>query len=414
MMESFHNRIKRLTHIEAVDVSKGKLLSSEESVTPSKPNETIPCFSFLTNFQENSDGWVSGFSDYPYGEENWYELTSERTNLPYPLDFNQIGLKQSANNINSDLFMFVSKKFSGFVPFRTYEIKLKLEIATNLDQIALQEEQSFGNNAFVKAGAINFEPTTHNIGLRYEVNFDKGTNNVSGADLKILDSLTNDLIIPQFTLKKYANSDSFRLMANENGEIWIIAGVETTINSRISIYFNKIGCLVFCPEDQIPTPTPNVTPTETPVPTQTPTNTAPTSTPSASPGSTPTPTASSTETPTPTETPHPTPTPTETKEYIDVPVIVGDDSGEDGFLQINLTTADPSYDQDTIYVTSDSFYSGSSTFYSMLIYVNGVPRSVVTFTAERTNSVFGYSIAGNEPQAFGTFCGDLCEVFLTI
>ena len=433
MTEPFHSRIKKLTQVAGVEVG-GKFKIHQEEFSPLTPPNNIPCFTFFTNFEKNDDGWESGFSDYPYGEENWYELLSERTNLPYPLDFNQIGLKQSAKNINSDLFMFVFKKFTGFVPFRTYEIEVRIELATNLDILTLQDEQSYGNNAFVKVGVINFEPATHNINLRYEVNFDKGTNQNSGTDLKILDNLTNGLFTPQFSLVKYSNTQRFQTTADINGNLWVIAGVETAINNIIEVYYNKIACLIFCPEQQLPTPTPQATVTATPLPTSTPNSTPnPTPTPSNT-GPTPTPSPTGTETPTPTltntstETPLPTNTGTPTSTPTNTPTITpsptpqefqispdpGSETGENAVVQINIELVDPSYTNDTIYVTDQSYYPNSTYFYAMLVYVNGDPRSVITYTAERQGSAFGYSIAGNTPQAFGTFCGDLCEVYLTI
>ena len=203
-------------------------------------------------------------------------------------------------------------------------------------------------------------------------------------------------------------------MANQDGELWIVAGIETSINSNIEIYYDKIACLVFCPENQIPTPTPTPTPTGTPNSTPLPSST-PTSTPTSTGfGPTPSVTPPSTSTPTPTDTLAPTPTPSQTSAYTGTAPDIGQYSGEDVLEQINITVSDLAYDQDTIYITPNSYYTASSTFYSMLIYVNSVPRSVVTFTAERTNSTFGYSIFGSVPQVFGTFCGDMCEVYLTI
>ena len=72
---------------------------------------TNPEFVELTfDFQNNTQSWEGDFADYPVGEEDFYELSYELSNLPIPLNTNSGALKQSGNNHSDDLFMFIRKQ----------------------------------------------------------------------------------------------------------------------------------------------------------------------------------------------------------------------------------------------------------------------------------------------------------------
>jgi hypothetical protein len=62
------------------------------------------------DFQNDNQSWEGDFADYPLGEESFYELSYELSNLPTPLNTNSGALKQSGNNHSDDLFMFFEDK----------------------------------------------------------------------------------------------------------------------------------------------------------------------------------------------------------------------------------------------------------------------------------------------------------------
>lgn len=175
-----------------------------------------------------------------------------------------------------------------------------------------------------------------------------------------------------------------------------------------------------------PTPTqtntPTVTPTNTTTPTNTPTNTLtptnpPTNTPTPSVTSTipSTPTTTPTSTPTPTGTPTPTPTPTPTNAIVAPgPVVTSLNDGvsndvEDATQKVSSTTVDPNY---SVYFYDD-WDSFSVLPVTTLVYVNGSVASLINHTDDRIGQTFGFSIAGNTPQAFGTLTNN-GTVYLTI
>ena len=74
-----------------------------DSSSPDNPASII----FEYDFNTRQNEWIAGFSDYPEGEESFYELTSDWRSLPEPLSGK--GLYISGCNHSDDLFMFISK-----------------------------------------------------------------------------------------------------------------------------------------------------------------------------------------------------------------------------------------------------------------------------------------------------------------
>src|SRR5512133_3935105 len=71
-------------------------------------------------FFDNMEGWTVNFSDYPVGEEQFYELQSGLVKLPPPLDTTQYAVLISGNNHSDDLFSYLYKPLTGLAPNTTY------------------------------------------------------------------------------------------------------------------------------------------------------------------------------------------------------------------------------------------------------------------------------------------------------
>ena len=74
------------------------------------------------DFQNDDQSWEGDFADYPLGEESFYELSYELSNLPTPLNTNSGALKQSGNNHSDDLFMFIRRQINGLKPNTDYRV----------------------------------------------------------------------------------------------------------------------------------------------------------------------------------------------------------------------------------------------------------------------------------------------------
>jgi hypothetical protein len=103
------------------------LLAGCGSVGGSAPRQTT----FTFDFGQGAQGWTTGFSDYPVGQEQFFQLDSGLRTLPPPLDQNSTGILLSGVNHSDDLFMFLTGRLTGFKPDQKYRFNFLVEFATN-------------------------------------------------------------------------------------------------------------------------------------------------------------------------------------------------------------------------------------------------------------------------------------------
>ncbi|GGY61210.1 hypothetical protein GCM10011613_00740 [Cellvibrio zantedeschiae] len=195
------------------------------------------------DFNTNAEGWVAGFADYPAGQETFYELTSSHASLPSSLGQNRKGIKISGNNHSDDLFMFVTKKFTGFEPNTRYEIDFELGIGTDVHSGCSGIGGSPGDSVYVKAGAAKIEPKPVNDGTGfYLMNIDKNNQATGGSDTMVIGNIGNGLACEstdQSYKKKTLKSETgkFTTYSDANGALWVIFGTDSGFEGTTTIYF---------------------------------------------------------------------------------------------------------------------------------------------------------------------------------
>lgn len=203
------------------------------------PNTKIIAIDFNTS----AEGWTTGFADYPAGQETFYELESSYTTLPASLGQNRKGIKISGNNHSDDLFMFITKKFTGFAPNTRYEIDFELGIGTNVHSGCSGIGGSPGDSVYVKAGAAKIEPKAVNDGTGfYLLNIDKGNQAAGGSDVMLIGNIANGLDCDNQDIsfkKKILKSETgkFTTYSDANGALWIIFGTDSGYEGTTTIYF---------------------------------------------------------------------------------------------------------------------------------------------------------------------------------
>lgn len=199
----------------------------------------IPRFEY--NFTTDTEGWIGDFTDYPVGEDDFYELEYTYSPLPEPLDQNNGSLKLSGNNHSDDLFMFVTRKISGLARNTSYDISFEIEFASNIPDETVGIGGSPGESVYIKAGATSVEPKVNvgNDGL-YTLNIDKGNQSQGGEDMLVIGDFSNDTSQDIYHLKTVSNTDEFTATTNENGELWVIVGTDSGFEGTTTIYYNKI------------------------------------------------------------------------------------------------------------------------------------------------------------------------------
>ncbi|NMC59994.1 MAG: hypothetical protein GYA51_11550, partial [Candidatus Methanofastidiosa archaeon] len=163
-------------------------------------------------FDFNSIGmenWMSFFSDYPVGEENYYELIYEYSNLPEPLDTNIKSLKISGNNHSDDLFCAIYRKFDGLQPNKSYSVTFNIDFASNAPTNAVGVGGS--PDLSIGAGGLSFVPNNRIDNLNtYRPNFEsKLQSHLSNEFFQVLGTIgVSDNIPTPFMLINRNNLDN--------------------------------------------------------------------------------------------------------------------------------------------------------------------------------------------------------------
>ncbi|MFJ8519569.1 protease inhibitor I9 family protein [Lysinibacillus xylanilyticus] len=198
-----------------------------------------------STFSKDKNGWIGGFSDYPYKDKVHYKLRFSLKSLPKEINIKRKGLYLSGYNGSDDLFMFVKKKLDTndrLKPNTKYSVTFDFDIATNArDEVGVGG--SPGKSVFVKIGATNTEPTPimDKTGF-YLMNIDKGNQGVEGKDAFIIGDLQKTTIASEkYELKPFNNKQRpFIVETDKNGELWLFIGTDSAFEGVTSIYYPRI------------------------------------------------------------------------------------------------------------------------------------------------------------------------------
>jgi len=203
---------------------------------------------YIYNFQEDSEDWAAGFADYPNeaNVEDFYELEFSHSMLPSPLRITDGALKQAGNNHSDDLFMFVKKKITELVPFRTYNVSMEIEFASNAPNGAVGICGSPAEDVFIKAGASTSEPlkVLDNSENYYRMNIDKGNQAQDGANMKLIGDFANGTESSAYNLVTLKTMNSISVESDSNGEFWVVVGTDSGYEGKTTIYYNKIKVIL--------------------------------------------------------------------------------------------------------------------------------------------------------------------------
>lgn len=193
------------------------------------------------DFQLGLDGWEAGFSDFPVGEEDDFDLVAGHAAVPPPLA-EESGFYLSGDNHSDDLFMFVTKRFGGLAPMSHYELSFEVSFATNAPRGCSGVGGAPGESVAIKAGASAVEPVPVDTGGTYRMNVDKGEQAQGGAAALVIGDFASSQECgagePQYEVKTLdSQGTSFRAATNASGELWLLLGTDSGYESVTGIYF---------------------------------------------------------------------------------------------------------------------------------------------------------------------------------
>jgi hypothetical protein len=193
------------------------------------------------NLKNSATEWLVDFSDYPKGEENFYELGHATSNLPAPLDTSLKALKISGNNHSDDLFMFMKKKITGLKPDQDYNITISVKLASASPGNGIGIGGGPGGSVYLKAGLVPSEPLKI-LGedqKHYVLNFDKGNQAKDGADLHNMGNIANGLTTYEYAIIE--RSVKLKGKSDAQGTAWIVIGTDSGFEGTTTLYYTDVN-----------------------------------------------------------------------------------------------------------------------------------------------------------------------------
>jgi len=200
-----------------------------------KENNSLPLNADATgwyNFDDGLQGWEAGVSDFPLNAED--SVMFESGIATVPTDSLISAMRLAGNDVNQDLFMFITQKLGPVEPETSYDLIFTFNImAENLEEVEVSGSDIF---IFPKIGATTVKPevsaTSDTIRLGYlgqAINIDKGAGNLDGSDMMALGALQLPFGPGETTIPNLISNsvNVFRATTDSNGDLWIIVGIES-------------------------------------------------------------------------------------------------------------------------------------------------------------------------------------------
>lgn len=194
------------------------------------------------DFENGSQGWQAGFSDYDTELADGFELQSGVRTIP-TTDKN--GYYLSGKNQSDDLFMFIKSRFRGLQQSTRYVANISTDIYSNAGSNCIGIGGAPGESVFVKFGFAETEPQQ----AGYDLNVDKGNQSNSGTNANVIGNLaTLDADCSGSTLgsKTLSTTSQTQLefTTTAEGRIWLFIGTDSGFEGLSEVYFDNIEITV--------------------------------------------------------------------------------------------------------------------------------------------------------------------------
>ncbi|MFN8340240.1 MAG: hypothetical protein U0V64_01125 [Cyclobacteriaceae bacterium] len=192
-------------------------------------------------FTEGLQGWTTGFSDYPADlteqDSLTYEMLTELTNLPAPLDDRGKGIRLRSMNRSDDVCMFARKKLVGLNPASTYRMSFAVQLASNVPTNATGAGGAPGESVVIKLGVSNVEPkNTVDMNGYYRLNIDKGSQSVAGKDVVLAGNVGVNDNTNKYTMITRYGANTITVKPNAAGELWLFVATDSGYEGLTDIY----------------------------------------------------------------------------------------------------------------------------------------------------------------------------------
>lgn len=196
------------------------------------------------DFNVSDQTFVSIFSDYPVGEETFYQLEAVYQDMPVPFADTK-GWKLSGNNHSDDLFMAITGRIDNLESNRLYSVSLEVDFLSNSPQNCFGIGGAPGESVYIKLAASDSEPSNTIESEMYRINIDMGNQSQSGTQGRTVGNINNGVDCEvenafSYASKTLKNETTIDVMSNNNGEIWVLAGADSGFEGLTTFYISKL------------------------------------------------------------------------------------------------------------------------------------------------------------------------------
>jgi hypothetical protein len=205
-------------------------------------DDELPFFREISYyFNDNMEGWTVMFSDYPVGEEEFYELESTFEKLPEPLDTTLNAVKISGNNHSDDLFSYMYAPVTGLVPNTTYVVTflvhLASNVATNSVGIGGSPDLAFGVGA-LDTVPVNTIDESNWYRPSFEVALQSGQSNQIMQVMGTIGVTDTTSVYTPISRNNY--NKPMHLTTNGDGMLYLLLGWDSGFEGITTIYIKTI------------------------------------------------------------------------------------------------------------------------------------------------------------------------------
>ncbi|MBN1144757.1 MAG: hypothetical protein JXA72_10045 [Bacteroidales bacterium] len=207
-----------------------------------EPKDAEPDYKeFEYNFHIGTDDWEVLFSDYPQGQEEFYELEYKWSKLPIPLDTNLGSVMISGNNHSDDLLSCTYKHVTGLIPNALYDVTFTLFIASNVAKNSVGAGGS--PDLALGVGGLDTVPSNFIDGDGYyrpnfEVDLQSG---LSNEIMQVVGTLGVTETTTQYApITRTNGGNPFKMVSNARGECYLMIGWDSGFEGITTIYIKSI------------------------------------------------------------------------------------------------------------------------------------------------------------------------------
>jgi hypothetical protein len=195
-------------------------------------------------FEEGREGWTGAFSDFSEIQESSMELTFDRRRLPGEIDSTRFGLLLPGRPTSDDLLTFLKRKMTGLAPETTYELRLRMQIASASPSDCGGIGGPPGEAVYLKIGAAAQEPVRELEDGDYRLSVDKGNQSNGGDRAVVVGNAANGSPecsdTPYRMIERDNLEDPLTVRTDGDGSAWIFVGSDSGFEGTTSLFYDQI------------------------------------------------------------------------------------------------------------------------------------------------------------------------------